>query len=493
MNTSPIEPENVEINVERVKQRSVSGVFVYSIRTVFLQIIAIIAGLLLSAFLQPSEFGDFVIITAFVNIFRFVSDIGLAASLIQKKAPPTQIELRTTFTVQQTLALGIFSIIFLFTPVWRNLLNLDDKGIYLLYALGLSFIFSSLKTIPSILMERKLNFDKLIIPEIVESLAFYSLVVYFAWRGFGITSYTIALISQGVVGVLTTYLIFPWRPSIGFSKQAFRGLIRFGVPFQVNDLLARLKDDLLLIVVRKMVSPAEFGYIGWGQKWAQYPMRFTVGNVIRVTFPAYSRLQHNTDLLKKAIEKSLYFISAFIFPLLFGMAAMAYPLTMAIPQYAKWQPALPVLYLFIINVFFASLATPLTNAINAIGEINITLKLMIFWTTLTWLVTVPATIRFGYLGVPLASAVVGASSIITIIIIKRIINVNVVGNTIVQFIAGAGMFTCLIFVRPLIENSLSRFLVITVFGGALYVGLLVVIGRKQLFEELRSFRSFAKS
>ncbi|OGV93060.1 hypothetical protein A3B57_01795 [Microgenomates group bacterium RIFCSPLOWO2_01_FULL_47_10] len=469
--------------IATIKNRSVIGVIAYTVRTFFLQVISLIATLLLSAFLTPADFGIFFLVSALVNLFTFLSDIGLAASLIQKKEEPTSTDLHTTFTIQQLLSVGIFILIVSLTPLWRRFYSLDTAAIFLLWSLGFSFILSSLKTIPSILLERKLEFSKLIIPQIVENICFFGVAVVCAWKGLGVTSYTLAVLLRGVVGLVVMYWIKPYKPKLILSKNSLKGLLRFGLPFQVNDLLARAKDDLLIVVIKKFITASELGFVGWAQRWSLFPFRFTVDSVIRVTFPAYSRLQNDTRHLKTAIEKSLFFISLIIFPLLIGMGVMARPLTEVVEKYAKWQPALPSLYFFIVNVLWSSLSTPLTNAINAIGKIKITLKLMMMWTSLTWILTIPLVIKYGFIGVSIAAALVSCTSIITIIIAKKLIGISVIANVGWQFVASCIMGSVLYFFKDFTSASLGRFILGIIGGMGLYgLTIFLLMPKKLLFE-----------
>ena len=167
-----------------VKKKSVRGVVSYAFRTLALQAIGFVATLLLGYYLSPADFGIYFIVTAVIGVFTFLSDIGLAAALVQKKEEPTREDLQTTFTVQQGLAFTIFGATILLTPFWKTYANLDTEALWLLYALGFSFVLASLKTIPSILLERKLEFTKLVFPQIIENVLFYSIAVALAASGF---------------------------------------------------------------------------------------------------------------------------------------------------------------------------------------------------------------------------------------------------------------------------------------------------------------------
>ena len=136
---------------------------------------------------------------------------------------------------------------------------------WLFRALVVSFFLSSLKTIPSILMERSLAFNRLVIPTIVETLGFYIVAVFLAWKGFGVASFSWAVLCRGILGVLTAYIVWPWMPSLGISKQVAQRLLKFGIPFQMNSFLAVVKDDLLIVFLGKVLPFSQVGYLGWAK------------------------------------------------------------------------------------------------------------------------------------------------------------------------------------------------------------------------------------
>ena len=282
-----------EFSADTIKKRVVRGAAILTGRNVLMQMISFFATALLTVFLAPSEFGIFFLISAIKNFLAYFSDIGFAAALIQKKESLTSIELKTVFTAQQILIFTILIVAFIFTPLIQNIYTLDQKAIWLFWALLISLLFSSLKTIPSVLMERNLEFNKWVIPQIFESIIFNLTAVLLAWKGFGVTSYTVAVLSSGLVGLALTYIVKPWLPGIAFSIKSFKSVLKFGVPYQANTLLAMVKDDGMILFLGTILGPSGVGLLGWAQKWAYAPLRFFMDQVIKVTFPAFSRLQGN--------------------------------------------------------------------------------------------------------------------------------------------------------------------------------------------------------
>ncbi|PIZ99303.1 MAG: hypothetical protein COX78_02015, partial [Candidatus Levybacteria bacterium CG_4_10_14_0_2_um_filter_35_8] len=262
-----------ELNIAAVTKRSINGVFALVSRTFVIQLITFVTNFLLTVFLSPTVFGVYFVVSAAIAFLGYFSDIGLAAALIQKKEQITDQELRTTFTIQQILVVTIVIIALLLSNFIGLFYNLNKAGIYLFDALAIAFFLSSLKTIPSIILERNLHFHKLIIPQIVETIFFSVTVVVLAVNGYGVTSFTIAVLARGISGFIAMYIVAPWKIGFGFSREIASKLLSFGVPFQLNSLLALAKDDLLVIYLGKVLPLAQVGYIGFAQKWAFTPLR----------------------------------------------------------------------------------------------------------------------------------------------------------------------------------------------------------------------------
>ena len=474
-----------DINIDIIKKKSLSGVIALSSRTFILQIIAFSATFLLTIFLSPPVFGIFYVVSAIISFLGYFSDIGLAAALIQKKEALSHEDLRTTFTIQQLLV-GIAVIVSLvFAPHVGSFYRLDASGVWLFRALVISFFLSSLKTIPSVLLERALDFQKLVLPQILETLSFYIVAVVLAWKGYGITSFTFAVIARGIIGLAAIYIVSPWKISLGLSKVVARKLLRFGIPFQLNSFLALVKDDLLTVVLGKMLPFSEVGYIGWAKKWAEVPLRLIMDSVIRVTFPAFSRLQHDKELLGKAIEKALFGLSLTIFPISIGLLYYVGQLVHTIPRYGKWEPAIMSFYLFAIASAIASLSTPLTNALNAVGKIKTTLYLMVFWTSSTWILTIFFVRLIGFNGVSLSLLLITSTIILVVALTKRIAAFSFWANIRVPLIAAVAQAIVYQLLRFVFPAGFAWFILSGSLGVILYGGIAWVFERSRIEHLLR--------
>lgn len=448
-------------------------------KAVLLAINYLTINIILARILPVSTIGIFNIANSVLAFFTFFSDIGLAAALIQKKEIKQE-DIKTTFTVQEILAFLITVVVWFSAPVFATFYNLDISGMWLIRSLAVSFFLVSLKVVPSVLLERDLKFHPLVFVEILETIVFNLMLVGLTLANFGVSAFAYAAILRSVTGVVVIYLIAPWKISLAVSKESLKSLLSFGLPFQANSILALLKDRLVPLVIAKMVGSLGVGYITWAQSLAFLSLE-VMNIMIRVTFPAFSRLQDSKENLKSTLEDSLFATGLVLYPMLLGLNAVA-PSLIAHVVSPKWQPALPLIYLFSIGAFWATLSSPFTNFLNAIGRIKITLKLMVMWTTLEWALSPLLTLYFGFLGVGIASAVISITSIIPLIIVRRLIKIEVIRNIWQPILASSVMALFAFFLSRTFVNSFITLLWVVLISAAFYFVLIFILAKERIIK-----------
>lgn len=415
----------MEEDYSKIKKKIIKGVIALQLRSFLLGGISTVSQIILVALLDPVIFGTFALANALIAFSGYFSDVGLAAALIQKKEKPTSAELSTVFIVQQILIGAIVISGLYLSTYFGKLYKFDNSGIFLIKALFISFFISSLKAIPSVILERELEFNLLIVPQILEKISYSFIVIILAYMGKGINSFSWAVIVQSLVGCITIYLIAPWRFSLSFSKEAVKKLLTFGIPYQgSNSLLALIKDNLLTLFLGILLTKEQIGFIFQSKTVGEIHLRQIMDNVNRITFPAYARLQGRKEILTKAMDKTLFFLALLTFPATFMMVLYVKPLIHIFPKYLKWEPALFSFYLFSFNSIWAAFSSPIVNALNAIGKVKSAFWLMLMWTILTWVLVPPAIHIWGFNGFAIALFVISFTGFIPMMILKKYINFN---------------------------------------------------------------------
>jgi len=434
------------INVEEIKKTTATNILFLSLRNFGIQGISTIGFFLLTILLGTADVGLFAIVAESVSILGYFSDVGLASALIQQKTEILKAELQTTFLIQQSLVIITLLLVFIFYPQIALNRGFGTPETWILISLCFSFFAASLKTIPSVLLERKLNFKLISTIDIIENISFYFFAVLFAYLGYGVYSYAIATFIRSLFGLVTMYIFSPWPIGFSFSLDAAKRLFRFGIPFQLNSFIAMAKDRLSNLFVAGIIGTHSFGILSWAQKGPRMPLSL-MDAIMRVTFPTFSRLQDHRELLQKSLQRTLYFIAFFVFPSLAGISLIAPDIINLIPKYTKWLPAIYPLYFFAASAAIAAITTPITNAFNAVGKITTTTKLMIMWTVLTWIFYPILSIKLGYIGTAYAALIVGSSSLIVWWLAQRNFQVNVFSTIFHPLVSSTLMIFLLTFIN----------------------------------------------
>ncbi|HKZ35413.1 MAG TPA: oligosaccharide flippase family protein [Patescibacteria group bacterium] len=426
--------ETEELDLSEISHRAVSGVMVLTVRKFLLKAVNYIGSIILARLLLPEIFGIFAIVSFIITFFGFFSDVGLGAALIQKKEKLDNKDLSVTFTLQQILVVSVTILIWLTAPLFAAKYNLGLQGTWLLRVFSLSLFLTSLKTIPSILLERKLQFKRLIWPEVVEVISFQVIAVVLAYMGFAVWSFIVALLIRSFLGAIVLFYLSPWKISFAWDKTIAKRLVAFGIPYNLNGFIATIKDAVMPVFVGAVSGAAAVGYLNWALTFSKLPILF-MADIFRVTFPTYSRIQGNTELLKKAIEKTIRFTNLFLFPTSFLLAALAKPIVTIIFT-DKWLPALPAFYIHLVGILIVGITNTFMDAFWALGKTKIAVKLLIIYTLVNWGTSVPLVYLFGFNGAMMGSVIVLYVSLpLTWYYIRKIVKVEVVKHSWPAFLA----------------------------------------------------------
>ncbi len=475
--------------LDSLKTRAFRGVFTLSFRRLILKVIDTLGTIILARALTQETFGIFAIVSFIVFTFlAFFSDVGLGAALIQKKEDLTDQDVRTTFTVQQLLVTALLIIAWVTSPWIASIYNLGNQGIWLIRVLSLSIFLTSFKTIPSILLERELKFGVLIIPEILETVVYNGIAVFMALSGYGVWSLVTAILARTVVGGIALNILKPWPIGWSLSRDAVKGLLNFGVPYQLNSLLALLKDNITPTVIAYFYGPIAVGYLNLAQNISSRPMEI-ITIVSRVTFPTYSRLQGDKARLKRWLEKSTHLMAILYFPAVAGLIVTSASLLQYLyaDKTSKWLPALPALLWFLTSALPVIVTTTYTNALYALGHPKVVLKLMVLYTVLTWVIGLPLIKYVGFVGIAITIFLI---TYITFPLVVRemnkVVKVDTLSSVLRPMLASLVMASLVYVADYYFVSSLASLFIAIFVGAIVYVALIYALDGKFLRAEIKN-------
>jgi len=450
------------------------------VRQGFVKIVGLAGVVVLARILDPSTFGAFAIVSFVVALFTLVGDMGLAAALIQQVQDPSERELSVAFTGQM-LTLGLAaSLVWLLSPLVISSFGLSGEIEIAAKLLAIGLIVSSLRTIPSTRLERRLKFGQLAVAEGAQVVVYQVVAVALAVQGFGVVSFAIAAVGATAANTLLVNWFGWWRPKWGYDRVALSRMLRFGAPYQASAAISFIKDAVNPLFVGVVIGAAAVGYVNWAIVVMGYPL-LLVGVLNRLYFPAFARLRSYPDVARQ-------FADTIIRWSVFAVVGLLVPYLLAPERWtrlifgAHWLPGVPLLYWLAIAMPFAAAVSVGLAIMNAYGRSDQVLFFTILWMVGTWGLTVPAVLVFGWIGFGVANAFITLIAPFFLRRVQESIPIAVFAP-IARVIAAAMLALSLSAALPVIFPSLAEgagWAVVVTFGSVLYGALWIAFSARDL-------------
>jgi PST family polysaccharide transporter len=472
------------LDSQTIKRRATTGIATLLGRQAAAQIINLVATTLLLRILAVEEFGIYAIALFVVTLGRYFADAGLGSALVQRKEEITQEDLNVVFTVQSAL-LGLATLcVWIIAPWIQQQYHLPSYAADLLRLLSLSLLIASFKSVPAIILERRLDYPRLSAADITETVVFQTVAIVLALAGLHVWSFAVAAVIQSSVSSLVLYFLCPWKPGISFRLRRASALLRFGLLVQGRTLISVVKDNITPTLIAFLGGPLAVGYVNFAMKLASYPLQIEAVTS-RVAFPAYSRIQEDVSRLQSAIEKTLKLVNLVLFPLTGMLVVLAEPVTHLVFG-DKWLPALPALYMFSLANLTAGTSNVLVTSLYALGRPGTILKLSLFWACGSWVLAAPLALCIGWMGLPVAVLLLSVTVLLPIHEVRKSIPVDVVTPLTKPALAALLAVAVAIAVRLTLGGTLPAVLLIVAVGGIVYTTSIILLDGRWLGTELLS-------
>lgn len=390
------------IDISEFKTKIVSSLSVLILREFSIKVISFIGQIFLTRLLVPEDFGIFAIIAFVVNFSGLFADIGLPWAIIQRKKEPTDTDLSTVFWIKILLTFCIVVFISFFSFLLpRFYHSFTTAQIVMTQVFAVSLLFTALKAVPAVLLERAINYYKISWIEIGGVVIYQIVTVTAAVQGFGPWSLIIGVLTKELTEMILAFALQPWWPKSFISKTSLRSMLKFGAYIQGNAVVNFIHSSLIPVVIGIKSGPYAVGILDWAQNIAAIPNTIT-DNYGRVAFSGFSRIQDNIELLRSAIGKSMSLLSAItlfftVMTLGFGRQLVEIVFT------SKWEAGIPVLYWFSANTFFVAVMAALGAGILVNGHSKKILYANVLTKIVEWILVFLLLPTFSFTSIAIAS------------------------------------------------------------------------------------------
>jgi PST family polysaccharide transporter len=323
-----------------LQEKAIKGVIWSTVQNWGFRIISFLIFVLLARLLKPEDFGLMAYSSFFIMFVQLIIDMSLSQAIVQRDRLQSE-HLNTAFWIS-LLGGIIFTIIGVTAAgLISNILN-EPRLKSIIQWLSLSFLFGSISIIPQAYLQRNLDFRFLAIRWLFAVTIGGIIGIGMALKGFGVWSLVGQNISQGLFGAVILWTGCKWRPNFNISIKHLKELMDFGKYILGSEIINFFNVRGFDLLIGYFLGPVALGYFNIARR-----VQSTLGDIFmktvgQVAFPTFSKLQNDTERLKKAFYFSTQMMSLLAFPVFIGVAILAPDMVISVFG-KKWLPSVSII------------------------------------------------------------------------------------------------------------------------------------------------------
>ena len=369
-----------ETKFEEIQRKSARGIKWQGMAEIFMRLLQFMVTIVLARLLMPKDFGLISVALIFTQLAFAIFDLGFSAALVQKKEVQEK-HLSTTFVVNIISAVVFALLVFSLSSAIASYFGYRQlKSI--LRLMTLIFFFYAFSSVPRVLLMRALRFKRLSSLQAISTIVYGAVGISLAWTGWGVWSIVFASLCEQFILTLLLNMFSFWRIKWKFDKSAFKELAGFGGRVLGTRISAYFNNNIPNFVIGKWLGAQQLGYFSVAYQLTEFPVQRISKNILKVMFPAFSKLQDSEEEYNRLLLKVVYYLALIVFPVFIGLILIA-PFFVNIFYGVRWQAAIVPIQLLSIMGLIRSYWVINSLVFLSKGRPAVEFKINIFYAVLT--------------------------------------------------------------------------------------------------------------
>lgn len=328
-------------------------------------IISFLSNIVLARLLTPADFGYIGMLMVFIAVSTSFVDGGFGSALIQK-SKPTQEDYSTVFYWNIFLSIVLYTILYFCAPLIADFYKMDILT-KILRVEGVILIINALTIIQFNKLRKTMQFKKIAYVNITAAIISVIVAIIYAYYGGGVWALVWQQIVLGIVSVIMLFIVMPWKPSLLFSMESFKGLFKFGSFILLSSIINTIANNISALIVGRFFSAGTLGYLSQAQKLENVASTSIASTVEQVTYPLLVEVKDNYARMAQVLRSFNLMLLACVLPAMMVIIIAAAPIIIFLFG-EKWLPSAEILRILCIAGVFICLQGSSYNVIAAIGK-----------------------------------------------------------------------------------------------------------------------------
>ena len=465
---------------------------------VAVQVVRLGGVVVLARLLTPDDYGLAALAVTIASFSAILGDLGYGTALVQASAASQRWASTACWCA---LGAGLIGAGCAALGAYPAALALDEPEVTgLVIAGGLTLFLVAAGSASNALLTRSMSFGVIQSASVIATILATACGIAAAVLGAGAW----ALVMQQVALAAVTSAIFilaaRWRPSLQFSRAAFRSLSRFALPLTGASVLFVLQTLVTVFLIGVLLGVEELGIWNLSMALVVIPLMLLAAPLARVIYAAFARMRESPQRVAEVWLNGSVLLAAVALPALFGLIAVA-PDLIPLVLGSQWVSAVPVVQILTVLIMSRTLQTWNSSVLDSAGKPHLVTLI-----NAAVLVAVPPSIwlgsTFGIEGVAiaysLAALIVG--ELPSFVLTTRELSLR--GLTVLRRFVGivsASAATCIVvvFVRHALDDggmgTEPRLVVSVIVGALVYTACLTLLARSTVSDLFRMVRGLRAS
>jgi O-antigen/teichoic acid export membrane protein len=292
--------------------------------------------IILARLLLPDHFGLLGMVIVFITISTIVIDSGFSQALIRDNNT-TQLDYTTVFYFNLFISLCAYGLLFALAPSISSFYK-EPQLVAIVRIISLVLIINSLGIIQRVKIIKKIDFKTLTKINVFSIVISGGITITMALLSFGVWSLIMNMVLSALVQTSLLWFYNKWKPTPSFSYHSFTKYFGFSSKLLVSNLIDAFYNNIFYVIIGKAYSTTQLGYYSNAVKFRDLAVLSISTAVERVSYPVLSSIQDDEIRLKLGFKKIVKTTAFVIFPIMVGLAAVAYPLFGLVIGH-KWLPS----------------------------------------------------------------------------------------------------------------------------------------------------------
>jgi len=363
--------------------------------------IRIVVSVILARLLAPEDFGLLAmasVVTGFLVLFQYMGARGI---IIQRKELPPDL-VNSLFVLN--LAFGfIMALGLLLGASALAMLYKTNQVAPVIRVLGLAFIITSFGTVPGSLLARNMRFDLIARVRFIEVAVYGGVAIILAYSGWGVWALVAASLISSIVSTVRLWMVSHWRPGWTFNWAEVKKITGYSLNLTGSSIVEYATRNVDRFIIGRWLGSALLGHYSIANRFCLLPLDTVAPVLMRVLFPALSRLQDDVARLQKIFLRACGGIAFITLPLMTGLCILAGPFVLGVLG-PKWKPVIPLLMLLSPIGIFRSVSAPANGILLAMGRSDQLFRVMLI-TGIAVTGSIFCGLKWGIIGVASAYAI----------------------------------------------------------------------------------------